>query len=299
MRRFSILVFLLLALSAALSTALATSYPLTVTDDLGRKVTLDHAPQRIVSMIPSSTETVCAEGACGRLVGVDQYSDYPASVQKLPHLGNGFDPNIEALVALKPDLVLADESSTQLVDKLAALGIPTYAGTAQTLDGVYQSFETIGELIDEQAPAAVLSGRVQGAVDAVQNMLAGLPRTTVYYELDTTPYSAGPTSFIGQLLTRAGGANIVPASKGQFPQLDPEFIVQHDPAVIILADAPNAAARQAITARPGWRDLAAVKAHRVIALTQTQIDELSRPGPRIPQAVELLAHILHPAAFPR
>jgi len=290
MRRITALVFLLLALSSAL----ATTYPLTVTDDLGRTVTLAHEPHRIVSMIPSSTETVCAEDACDRLVGVDQYSNYPVSVQKLPHLGNGFTPNLEALVALQPDLVLTDESSTQLVDKLSALGIPTYAGTAQSYAEVFQKFKAIGTLINEQTPAAV-----QGAVDAVQTMLRGLPQPTVYYELDSTPYTAGPTSYIGQLIARAGGTNIVPADKGQYPQLDPEFIVQQNPDVIILADAPHGVTLESITARPGWNDLEAVKTGRVIALTQTQVDELNRPGPRIPQAIELLAHILHPGAFPQ
>ena len=294
MRRFFVLVFLLLTLS----TALATTYPVTVTDDLGRQVTLTHEPQRIVSMIPSSTETVCAEGACDRLVGVDQYSNYPDSVQKLPHLGNGFDPNLEALVALKPDLVLADESSTELVKKLTALNIPVYAGTAQSLDEVYQKFQTIGKLINEETPAAVLTGRVQGAVDAVQHMLKGLPKPTVYYELDATPYSVGPTSYIGQLIAMAGGANIVPADKGQYPQLDPEFIVRQNPDIVILADAPHGVTIQSVTTRPGWHTLKATENHRIVALTQTQVDELNRPGPRIPQAIELLAHILHPDTFP-
>lgn len=294
MRRLFVLVFLLLAFSSAL----ATSYPLTVTDALGRRVTLTHEPERIVSMIPSSTETVCAEDACGRLVGVDTYSNYPVSVRKLPHPGNGLQPDIEAIVALKPDLVLTDAFSTRLVDKLTALGIPTYAGTAQSYEEVFQEFRTIGKLINEEAPAAVLTGRVQGAVEAVQSMVAGLPRPTVYYELDATPYSVGPTSYIGQLITMAGGMDIVPAAKGQYPQLDPEFIVRQNPDVIILADATHGVTLRSITARPGWADLIAVTHHRVIALSQTQIDELNRPGPRIPQAIELLAHILHPGAFP-
>lgn len=295
MRRSVVLVFLLLALS----TALATSYPLTVKDALGRSVTLTHAPQRIVSMIPSSTETVCAEDACDRLVGVDQFSNDPASVRELPHLGSGLDPNIEALVALKPDLVLADASSKELVAKLTALGIPVYAGTPQSYQQLFPTFRVIGRLIDEQTPAAVLVGRVQGAVDAVARLTAGLPKPTVYLELDKTPYSVGPTSYIGQLIAKAGGKDIVPARLGHYPQLDPAFIIQQNPDVILLADAPFGVSPASVAARPGWGALKAVRTGKVIALSQRQIDELNRPGPRVVDAVEFLARILHPGAFPR
>ena len=142
------------------SFALATDYPLTVTDDLGREVTLDAEPTRIVAMIPSHAETVCALGACDRLVGVDEYSNFPAEVSELPVLGSAFSPNIEEIVALEPDLVLVDESS-ELAATLAELGVTVYAGTAQTYEGVFEKFTTLGELLNLEDEAATLSEEVK------------------------------------------------------------------------------------------------------------------------------------------
>lgn len=291
-RRLASLAFLLLALQ----TALATSYPVTVTDDLGRAVTLDHAPRRIVAMIPSHTETVCALGACDRLVGVDSFSDWPAEVASLPHLGSAFDPDLEALVALRPDLVLTDEYSG-LADRLRALGIPVYAGTPQTYDETLALFDRLGRMLDRETQAALLRGRVEGEVRGVRRAVASLPRLRVYVELDATPYSVGPGSVVGTLLGMAGGDTIVPASMGDFPQLDPEFVVAQDPEVVLLADAPYGQTVAAARARPGWAALRAVRDDRVLALDADQVDLISRAGPRLGEAVRLLASLLHPGRF--
>ncbi len=293
MSRRWILLFLLLASGALHGRALATSYPLTITDDLGREVTLTHAPERIVSMIPSSTETVCALDACDRLVGVDEASDYPARVRELPRLGNAYQPNLEGLVQLRPDLVLVDQFSA-LADKLEALGVPVYAGTPQGYDAIFDTFALFGRLLDEEAAASRLTGRVRAAVGAVERATAGTDAPSVYVEIDNGLYSAGPTSFLGQLIARAGGDNIVPARLGDYPQLEPEFVLAQDPDLILLADAPAGTTPASVAARPGWATLTAVTTGRVIALSQTQVDELSRPGPRVADAVALLARLLHP-----
>ena len=137
-----------LALLALLSSAAATTYPLTVTDDLGRSVTLNKKPLRIVAMLPSHTETLFAIGAQAQLVGADIYSTYPAAAAKLPRVGSGYQPNIEAIVALKPDLVLADESSgSRLTEKLAAAGLTVYGGTAQTYNEVFEKIAVLGKQI--------------------------------------------------------------------------------------------------------------------------------------------------------
>ena len=135
---------------------------------------------------------------------------------------------MEAIVALEPDLVLADESS-ELAGALRQLGIPVYAGTAQTFDEVFDKFEVLGALVNRETEAALLRGRVEGGIRAISERASGLEPTTVYYEIDATPYSVGPESFIGALLGRAGGENIVTADLGEFPQLDPEYIVAADP----------------------------------------------------------------------
>lgn len=283
-------------LGGAFTTAFATEYPLTVTDDLGREVTLQAAPLRVVSMIPSHTETVCAIAGCDVLVGVDQFSNFPAEVGGLPQLGSGFSPNIEAIVALEPDLVLVDEYSG-LADALAPLGLTVYAGTPQTLSETYELFETLGAMLDSENEAAVLVGSVQGKIRGVAARVADAQEPSVYYELDATPYSVGPESFIGQLIDAAGGNNIVPAELGDFPQLDPEFVIQADPEVIVLADAPYGESIETLQERPGWSSVDAVQSGRVLELGQAEVDALSRPGPRLGDAVLFLARWLHPGRF--
>ncbi len=272
--------------------ASATTYPYSVTDDLGSKVTLDAEPTRVVTMIPSHTETLCAVDACGKLVGVDTYSNFPASIKALPKLGSAFEPNLEAIVALKPDLVLVDESS-DLAAALRQLGIPVYAGTAQTFDEVFEKFSVLGALVNRETEAALLSGRVQGGIRAISERAAQLEPTSVYFEIDPTPYSVGPDSFIGVLLSRAGGANIVAAGLGDFPQLEPEYVVAADPEVIIVSERDAAS----LPKRPGWAGIAAVQDGRVVPTSPTVDDAISRPGPRIVDAVRFFARALHPEVF--
>ncbi|HEX7002848.1 MAG TPA: ABC transporter substrate-binding protein [Trueperaceae bacterium] len=280
-------------LLALIGLAAAVAYPLTVVDDLGREVVLDEEPRRIVSMIPSSTETVCALGACDLLVGVDQFSNHPQAVASLPRLGSAFSPNIEALVALEPDLVLADEYSG-IAGMLEELGITVYAGTPQTLEETFESFETLGRLLDRETEAALLRGRLLGEIEEVQRRVSELPSPSVYFEVDATPYSVGPGSYVDELIALAGGENIIGEGFAQFPQVDPEYIVAQDPDVIVLADAPFGVTSGSLAARPGWSSIDAVRDGRVMELTSEQVDAVSRAGPRVAEAVRLLAAFFHP-----
>jgi iron complex transport system substrate-binding protein len=272
------------------------AWPVTVRDDLGRAVRLEAAPQRIVSLVPSHTETVCALGACERLVGRDLHSDHPAAVLALPALGSAFAPDLEALVALRPDLVLVDEYSGA-AEALAPLGIAVSAGTPQRLDELFLLLERLGRLLGVDEEADRLAQRLRDELDEVTALVAGRAPPTVFYELDPSPYSVGPASFIGTLITLAGGENVVPPDLGDFPLVDPEFVVAADPSVIVLADAPYGVDLAALRARPGWATIAAVREGRVVELDQTQGDVLSRAGPRVGEAVRLLARIFHPEAF--
>ncbi len=293
MRRVLLLPALLLAF--ALSSALA-AFPLTVVDDLGREVTIAAQPQRIVSMAPSHTESVCGLGACDALVGVDRHSNWPQSVLPLATLGDAFAPDLEAIVALEPDLVLVDEYSG-MHEPLAALGITVYAGTPQTLDETLAFLGLLGEMLGQQSEAAVVVGRIQGELGAVRELLEGGVRPTVFVELDPTPFSAGPDSYIGTLLNIAGGDNVVDASLGDFPQVDPEYVVAADPQVILLTDAPFGVTAAEVASRPGWAGIAAVRDGRVIEVDAELVDMLSRNGPRLSQAVLELARLLHPDRF--
>lgn len=273
--------------------AFASGYPLMVVDDLGHELVLNAAPLRIVSMIPSATETVCALDACNLLVGRDQYSDYPLEVNDLPELGNGFMPNLEAIVALEPDLVIVSESG-DLANQLIELGIPVYAGTAQTFEEVFEKFSVIGKLINREREAAFLNLKLRIEVVNVHTLIAGLKAPRVFYELDSSPYSVGPESFIGEIISLAGGANIVTADLGDFPKLDPEFIVASKPEIILLADAAYGESAETLSARAGWADISAIVSGKVFELSQEEVNIINRPGPRIVDALFLLAQIFHP-----
>ncbi|AFZ67783.1 ABC transporter substrate-binding protein [Deinococcus peraridilitoris] len=281
----------LLALS--LGSALATQYPLTVTDDLGRRVTLNSEPKRIVAMLPSHTETLVALGVGNHLVGIDRFSNYPREVtDKIPKVGSGFQPNIEAIVALKPDLVLADESaSSRLTEKLEKAGLTVYGGTAQTYNEVFEKISTIGKLVNREPQALNLITSLRRDLNEVQNLVRGAPKVSVYYEVDPSGYTAGPNSFIGSLLDKAGGRNVIPANLGDFPKISPELVVSASPSVIINAKAED------VAKRPGWNTIAAVKNGKVYQPTSEEIDALSRPGPRLAVALRVLAKLLHPERF--
>jgi len=297
-RRLAFLVLLVLGGAAAAQPGAATggAFPRSVVDDLGRTVTLAAPPKRIVAMAPSHTESVCGLGACDLLVGVDRHSDWPAAVAALPTLGDAFAPDLEGIVALAPDLVLVDEYSG-LHEALAALGIPTYAGTPQRYDDTLTFLTTLGAMLGRDTEAAVLVGQIEGRIAGVAAVTAGRHAPSVFVELDATPYSVGPDAYLGTLLALAGGANVVTSAMGDFPLVDPEFVVASDPEVVLLTDAPYGVTADEVAARPGWAHIRAVKDGRVIELDLDAVNVLSRAGPRMGDAVLLLARILHPDAF--
>ena len=278
-------------LLGALSSAAATAYPLTLTDDLGRKVTLQAEPRRIVSVLPSTTEVVCVLGLCDRLVGVDDYSDFPAQVSKLPKVGGLYNPNIEAMVALKPDLVLVSKYG-KLTDSLEAAGITVLAVNPESYEEVFTKTLTLGKVLNREAQAKNMVIQMRRDIARVEILTKNAVRKpTAYYEIDPTPYTVGPNSFIGVLLGKAGAVNIIPASLGDFPKISPELVVQGNPQLILGLDAATA------RARPGWSGIAAVRTGRVIKIPSDLETLLGRPGPRLPQALAGLAKLVHPELF--
>ena len=287
MRRNLFFVALLLS-----STAAATKYPLTLTDDLGRTITLKSEPKRIIAMLPSHTETLFAIGAGDKLVAVDKYSNYPKdATDKLAKVGSAFQPDLEKILALKPDLILADESkSSKLVSKLEAAGLTVYGGTGQTYNEVFEKIALLGKITNREANATRLITKMRGDLNALQQSVLKLPKVSTYYEVDPAPYSVGPNSFIGTLITKAGGQTIIPASMGDFPKIDPELIVKANPQVMIglsLDDAKK---------RAGWLSLKAVNSGRVYKPSDEERDALSRPGPRLAVALKALIRMIHPEA---
>ena len=270
------------------------AHAIQVTDDRGITVTLAQSPQRIVSLLPSLTEGVCGMEQCQRLVGVDRYSNYPASVQALPKLGGGMDPNIEAIVALKPDLVLVAASSRASA-RLEALGLKVVALETKTHADVRRVLRVLGVLL--AVPPEQGADRLWRVIDssvsaASQSLSAKAKNTRVYFEVSRGPYAAGESSFIGETLTRLGVKNVVPASLGPFPKLNPEFIVRANPDLIMAGNR----SMQAMTSYPGWGSIKAVKNQRICSFSNEEADVVVRPGPRMAEAARIMAKCLEDKA---
>lgn len=258
-----------------------------VADDRGVAVDLPQPPRRIVSMMPSLTEVVCELGACERLVGLDDYSNWPPSVRKLPRLGGVEETNVELIVALKPDLVLLS-SSSRATGRLESLGIKVIALRTDTSADLRRAWERLGQALGA-SDAQQRWQRLQARVDtAARSLPAALRGTTVYFEVNSGPYAASESSFVGELLARIGAANVVSGRLGPFPKLNPEFVVRADPQVIMISDRDA----QALKSRPGWDRIRAVRNGRVCLFTAPQADVLVRPGPRMGEAVRLMVDCL-------
>ncbi|TBH21816.1 ABC transporter substrate-binding protein [Thermus thermamylovorans] len=270
--------------------ALAFAFPLTLTDDLGRTVTVKAPPKRIVTMLPSVTETVCALGACERILATDDYSDWPEGVRRLPKAGGLYNPNPELIVSLRPDLVLVSKYG-RLYETLERAGLAVYAVRTETYEDIFRTTRTLGRLLGMEAQAERLVAQIQRQVYAEESRAARFQaRPRVYYEIDPTPYTVGPESFIGVLIQKARGVNIVPRELGLFPKIAPEFVVERNPEVIV---ATYPGALETIRARPGWGRVRAVQQGRICVFTGEQNNLLSRPGPRVAQGLRLLVDCFH------
>jgi iron complex transport system substrate-binding protein len=266
---------------------------LQVTDDRGVNVRWDAPPQRIVSLLPSLTETVCELGQCHRLVGVDRYSNWPAAIAALPRVGGGMDPNVEAIVALRPDVVLLAQSS-RVVQRLESLGLKVVALDPKSHADVQRVLGKVAQVVGVDAQATQRIWRnIDAAVSAAaQSLPVRVKNTRVYFEVNRAPYGAGTSSFIGETLTRLGVQNIVPASLGPFPKLNPEFVVRANPDVIMVGNRNF----EGMTQRPGWRSIRAVREERLCVFANDESDVLVRPGPRMAEAARLMARCLQEKA---
>ncbi len=276
-----------LAFSALAAFGTPAQAALHITDDNGVVVNFERAPQRIVSLLPSLAETVCELGQCQRLVGVDRYSTYPVSLKKLPQVGGGLDPNIEMIVALRPDVVLMATSS-RAAERLRALGIKVVALEPKTHADVQRVMLKIGQLLEVPDAQRIWRAIDAAVMAAAQSLPANARGTRVYFEVNPGPYAAGEGSFIGETLTRLGAKNIVPASLGPFPKLNPEYIVRADPDLIMIGQRSVDGMAQ----RPGWMGMRAMREQRLCVFTTDESDTLVRPGPRMAEGARLMARCL-------
>ena len=260
----------------------------TVHDDRGHPLTLVRPAQRIVSLLPSLTETVCELGACNRLVGTDRFSNWPASVRALPKLGGLEDAQVERIVALKPDLVLIAVSA-RAIDRLRSLGLPVLALEPRNSADTQRVIGTVAQALGmPQAGDMLLDHLRERMAAAAARVPASWRGRKVYFEVASSPYAAGEASFVGELLAQLGLGNVVPAAMGPFPQLNPEFVLRAQPALLMATQGAIAE----MPARPGWRALAALQKKHVCAFAPAAWDTLVRPGPRLADGAEAVADCL-------
>lgn len=245
-------------------------------------------PARIVSLTPSLTETVCALGGCDRLVGVDRYSNAPAQVATLPRLGGLDNAQVEAIVALRPQLVIASPSA-RVVGRLQALGIEVLALPTDSYADVRHALDAVAAALGTPAAGAAAWTRIEKRIDAAARRVpAGWSGRRVYVEVDDGPYAAGAASFIGQTLARLGLASVVPAALGAFPRLNPEFIVRAQPDLLVAGERGLAQMRR----RPGWQALQALRDGRTCGFAADRFEALLRPGPRLGEGAEAIVDCL-------
>ncbi|ODS95286.1 MAG: ABC transporter substrate-binding protein [Lautropia sp. SCN 69-89] len=279
---------------AALAFALALAAPASaagIVDDRGRTVEIAAPPQRIVSILPSLAEMVCRLDRCERLVGVDRYTDWPAQAARLPRVGGGIDPNIEAIVALRPDLVLAGTSSRG-IDRLESLGIRVLAFDPNTHADVERILGALGVVLGRDDAQRIWREIDDGVSAAARSLPPEARGARVYFEVNAGPYGASEASFIGETLARLGARNILPARLGAFPKLNPEYVVRADPEVIIIGQR----SAEGLAQRPGWSGMRAIREGRVCLFLAHESDVLVRPGPRMAEAARMMAECLRQKA---
>lgn len=298
-RRTAPLLLALLALTAGCggradaAAGAAAGSVLALTDDAGRTVRLERPARRVVSLLPAGTEALFAIGAGAQVVGRTRYDSDPAYAH-LPSVGGGLDPSIEALVSLRPDLVVVFETAgeSKLRAQLERLGIPVYAMATQDTSDIFRNVAHLGRLTGHVSEADSLLARLRGELEEVRASVEGLPRPRVLYVVGVEPaMTAGPGSFIIQLLGVAGGETVFPEPSVPWPQISLEEVVKRQPDVIMLphGEDPNASLER-LRATPGWRELRAVREGQVVSVPA---DLMNRPGPGIGEAARRMRDALH------
>jgi iron complex transport system substrate-binding protein len=230
---------------------------------------------------------VCELGECHRLVGVDRYSNFPPAVRALPQLGGGIDPSIEAVVALRPDVVLLARSS-RAAARLEALGLKVVALEPRSSADVQRVMGKLGQLLEVPDPLRIWRAIDAGVTAAAHSLPPATRSTRVYFEVNRGPYAAGASSFLGELLQRLGVQNIIGPELGPFPKINPEYVVRADPDLIMIGDRNV----QGLEQRPGWAGMRALRERRLCVFTPEESDILVRPGPRMAEAARLLARCI-------
>lgn len=269
-----------------------------VTDDSGAELRLDKYPQRIVSLTPSNTEILFALGLGERVVGVTTYCDYPQEVEQKKRIGD-LQGNVEEIVALKPDLVIAKAILNEdVVSKLRKLDVPVLCVDPESIDGVYRSIELISKVTGTSSTGDKIISEMKDKIAAVQQKVAKInkeERLKVFIEVGSDPlYTAGDETYVDELVYLAGGINIAKDIKG-YQMYSLETVVKSNPDVILAADSYYIDVKKEIKKRAGWDAVKAVQKGNLITDIDTNL--VNRAGPRSAEAVEIIAQALYPDLF--
>lgn len=301
MQVFLVLTLILVMLAGCASPA-AAPQAINLTDGLGRNVSLAEPAARIVSLAPSATEILFAVGAGEQVIGRDSFSNYPEAAADIQDVGGSMgDYSFEVIASLNPDLVIATEINTpEQVKALEDLGLTVYyIKNPVQLDGLYPILETVGQLTGHDAEASALVKDLTARVAAVTETVAKAQTAPlVFYELDGSdpakPWTSGPNTFMDQLIQMAGGVNVGAVMQDAWAQISLEELLVQDPDLILLGDAAYGVTAEQVATRSGWQTLSAVQNYAIHPFND---DTASRPGPRMVDALEELAKLLHPELY--
>ena len=277
----------------------SAAFPVTIADDDGVSVTLDAAPKRIITFAPSATEIVYALGLGEKLVGVSgRYDDYPAAAKQVQEVGGagdfGVDPNIETVVSLEPDLLIAIEGGDAWKSRLRELGVPVFTIDATDLADLIHDIGTVGRLTGATQAADTLAARMAAEDQRIEEAIAGEPRVSCFFEVYYPPLTTtGPGTFISDLLDRAGCDSTSASATSDYPEWSVDDLVRKSPDVYLVSS-ESGVSPEAVGKRPGFDAIKAVASGNVILIDS---DLVSRAGPRVVEGLHLLAEALHPNAF--
>jgi iron complex transport system substrate-binding protein len=267
-----------------------------LTDQTGRRVNIPEHPQRLVSLAPSITEAVYALGLGDRLVGDTDYCDYPAEAKLKPRVGNLLNPSLERIVALKPDLVLGSPEANrrEVADRLEKLGIPVYGVTARSVAGMLHSLVDLGRVLGVEREAQVVSQRLRNRIAAIEERVRAYPRLRVLFVVWYRPLTtAGTRTAIMDVIRLAGGDSVTNDLTGEWPHLSLEEALRRNPDVILYPQTGSFfPGLDEFVRLPGWRDMRAVKNRRLYCVSEA----ITLTGPRLVDALEEVANVLHPRA---
>jgi iron complex transport system substrate-binding protein len=254
-------------------------------------------PQRIISLIPSATETIVALGAADRFVARTNFDVDPA-LSHLPSVGEGLTPSLEQLTILEPELVIAwpDNASRSVIGRLEQFGVQVYSPEVQSLADLNEATLELGRILDLEAAADSLVNAIDAGLRSVRDAVAAREPTSVFYVVwYDPPTTSGSGTFIDELIELAGGRNVFSDAPGLWPQVSMEEVVRRQPDIILISQTESTPIDiERFGSAVGWRELRAVREGRIV---QVDADLYNRPGPRVAEAAGKLARLLHPAAF--